>query len=228
MAEFRLSHAEVAVLSYLLGSPAPQRQVHIAAATGVTQARVSQIMTIADERGWTERCAEGWRVLRPRAVFDHLVTARAPRVTAVAAWYSLDNGPRQIELALERAAAQRVSLHVCGDWAADRIAPWRIPEIVVLHADAHLDLDEAGFVPVESDPSDASLVVTIGKTPPGWHLDSALAAAMGGLQAQVWPLAPVIEVARHMLISNKPDAAEAVAELEERFLAARAELERAA
>lgn len=51
---------------------------------------------------------------------------------------------------------------------------------------------------------------------------------MGGLQAQVWPLAPVIEVARHMLISNKPDAAEAVAELEERFLTARAELERAA
>ncbi|MEV6554792.1 hypothetical protein AB0M22_03650 [Nocardia sp. NPDC051756] len=228
MAQFRLSHAEVAVLSYLLGSPAPQRQVHIAAATGVTQARVSQIMAIADTRGWTERCAEGWRVLRPRAVFDHLVTARPPRVTTVEAWYSLDNGPRQIELALERAAAQRVSLHVCGDWAADRIAPWRIPEIVVLHADARLELDEAGFVPVDTDPSDASLVVTIGKSPPGWRLDAALAAAMGGLQAQVWPLAPVIEVARHMLIGNKPDAAEAVAELEERFLSARAELERAA
>ncbi|WP_280429688.1 MarR family transcriptional regulator [Nocardia brasiliensis] len=225
MSEKRLAHAEVAVLAYLLGNPTPQRQVHIAAATGVTQARISQILTAADAKGWTERSADGWQVRRPRELFDRLVAARAPRQEAVEAWYSLDSAQRQIELVLEQATAQHVSVRVCGDWAADLVAPWRIPDIVLIHADSRLDLESAGFVRVETDPSDATLVVSVGAISPGWHLDSRLAAAMGGPRDLAWPLAPVIEVARHILTVGGPDALDAVAELEQRFLSARADLE---
>lgn len=225
MSEKRLAHAEVAVLAYLLGSPAPQRQVHIAAATGVTQARISQILTAADAHGWTERSVTGWRVRRPRELFERLIAARAPRQESVAAWYSLDNARRQIELALEQASAQRVSVRVCGDWAADLVAPWRIPDTVLMHADSHLELESAGFVRVETGPADATLVVSVGAMSPGWQLDSRLAAAMGGPRDLAWPLAPVIEVARHILTVGGPDAADAVAELEQRFLTARADLE---
>ncbi|PXX64011.1 hypothetical protein DFR70_105193 [Nocardia tenerifensis] len=228
MSENKLARAEVAVLSFLLGSPAPQRQVGIAEATGVTQARVSQILSAADARGWTERGADGWQVRQPRELFERLAAARPPKVDVIESWYSLDDMPRQIELALEHAAAQRVSLQVCGDWAADRVAPWRIPDIVFLHADSRLELEQAGFVPVETSPADATIVVTVGKLVPGLHLDPSIAAAMGGPSAQAWPLAPVTEIARHLLSGDAPDAVEAVAELEERFLAARSELERVA
>ncbi|WP_433656893.1 MarR family transcriptional regulator [Nocardia sp. CA-128927] len=224
MSETRLSRAEVAVLSFLLGSPAPQRQVGIAEATGVTQARVSQILSAADALGWTERAADGWQVRRPRELFERLVATRPPKADVVEAWYSLDSASRQIELALEYASAQRVSLQVCGDWAADRVAPWRIPDIVYLHADARVELEAAGFVPVETSPSDATVVVTVGKIAPGLHLDPAIATAMGGPPAQAWPLAPITEIARHVLADDGPDAAEAVAELEQRFLTARSEL----
>lgn len=224
MSESRLSRAEIAVLSLLLGSPAPQRQVGIAEATGVTQARVSQILSAADALGWTERGTDGWQVRRPRELFERLVATRPPKVDVVESWYSLDSMPRQIEVALEHASAQRVSLHVCGDWAADRVAPWRIPDIVYLHADARLELEAAGFVPVDTGPSDATVVVTVGKLAPGLHLDPAIATAMGGPAAQAWPLAPITEIARHVLAGDRPDAAEAVAELEQRFLLARDEL----
>ncbi|MGW4846566.1 hypothetical protein [Nocardia brasiliensis] len=225
MSENRLAHAEVAVLAYLLGRPEPQRQVDIAAATGVTQARISQILTAADARGWTERSAAGWRVRRPRDLFERLAAARAPRQEAIEAWYSLDSAQRQIQLVLEQASAQQVSIRVCGDWAADLVAPWRIPDTVLIHADTRIDLESAGFVPVETGPADATLVVSVGAIAPGWHLDSRLAAAMGGPPDLAWPLAPVIEVARHILTTGGPDAADAVAELADRFLTARADLE---
>lgn len=224
MSESRLSRAEIAVLSLLLGTPAPQRQVGIAEATGVTQARVSQILSAADALGWTERGADGWQVRRPRELFERLVAARPPKADMVESWYSLDSMPRQIEVALEHASAQQVSLHVCGDWAADRVTPWRIPDIVYLHADARLELEEAGFVPVDTGPADATVVVTVGKLAPGLRLDPAIATAMGGPAAQTWPLAPITEIARHVLAGDRPDAAEAVAELEQRFLLARDEL----
>ncbi|WP_069161793.1 MarR family transcriptional regulator [Nocardia altamirensis] len=228
MSEQRLSRAEVTVLSYLLGNPAPQRQVTIADATGVTQARVSQILSAADRRGWTERRTDGWCIRQSRDVFERLVAARPPKADAIDSWYSLDEMPRQIELALEQASAQQVSAQVCGDWAADRVAPWRIPDIVFLHTDMRLDLESVGFVPVDTDPSDATLVVTVGPIPRGLHLDPAVAAAMGGAQALAWPLAPITEVARHLLASGGPDAADAIAELEQRFLSARSALEGAA
>ncbi|WP_107658364.1 MarR family transcriptional regulator [Nocardia suismassiliense] len=228
MSEDKLSRAEVAVLSFLLGSPAAQRQVGIAEATDVTQARVSQILAAADAFGWTERGPDGWQVRRPRELFERLVSARPPKVDVVESWYSLDTMQRQIELALEHAADQQVSLQVCGDWAADRVAPWRIPDIVYLHADGHLDLEAAGFVPVETSPADATIVVNVGKLAPGLRLDPAIATAMGGPPAQAWPLAPITEIARHLLTGDGPDTAEAVAELEQRFLAARSELERVA
>ncbi|MFI9505059.1 MarR family transcriptional regulator [Nocardia sp. NPDC052566] len=224
MSEHGLSRAEVLVLSFLLDQTTPVRQIHIADETGVTQARVSQILGGTDADGWTERSADGWSARRLGELFERLATARAPRTEAVDRWYSLDNGQRQIELAMDQAAAQNVSLRVGGDWAADRIAPWRIPGLVVLHCDAHLDLEPAGFVPIEDDRSEATTEVRVGRIPPGWRCDIAFAGALGGPHAQAWPLAPITEVAREILAAGGPDAADAVAELEQRFLSARAHL----
>ena len=107
---------------------------------------------------------------------------------------------------------------MCGDWAADLIAPWRRPGLVTIHADAMPDLEMVDFVP--SDDNAATAIVYVGRVGPTWMADTAVVRAMSGRDI-VETLAPVTEIAREILSAAGSDAPDAVSELKQTWLAAR-------
>jgi hypothetical protein len=213
----RIGRVKAAVLGFLLETPAAVRQTAIAAMVGATQARVSQILAETGHAGLTERAEGGWRVRDPGRMFDLCVHAR-PVVGADEAWYGLEPTGRQVEQYAELARRDDVEYRLGGDWAADRLAPWRIPTIAVLHANRSVDLEHLGFVPAAL--GEATLLVHLDSDRPRWSCDPRVAAEMAGERPGI-PLSPVHEIAREILAAGGPDATEAVAELRTRFLDAR-------
>ena len=213
----RLARVTAAVLGCLLETPEPMRQTEIAAAVEATQARVSQVLGETDRAGLTVRSGRGWLIISPAAAFD--ICANQPSRAPVTGWYSLEPGLRQVESCIDSARQSDIDYRVSGDWAADRLAPWRIPRLGVVHIDRQLDLESAGFVP--SELIDATLHTLISPLPGQWRTDPRIAARLAGSHAVDWRFAPVHDIARQILAAGDPDAVEAVAELRDRFLAAR-------
>lgn len=197
------------------------RQTEIANAIHATQARVSQVLAETDRDGLTLRTAAGWQVTDPAAVFD-LCTGQPLRPLPPLGWYALEPGLRQVESSIDAATRARAEYRLTGDWAADLLAPWRIPQLVVLHVDKPLDLEDAGFVPAEL--TDATLHLVVGTVPPRWRTDPRIAVRMADSEPGR-NLAPVNDIARRIRVTGGPDAAEAVAELRHRFLQARRAVE---
>lgn len=208
--------AELAVLGHLLEHPGSHRQQTMADATGLTQARVSQVLKRATTEQLAVRAPGGWTAGDLDRLFT--VCSLQPEPSAlVEHWYHLETAPRQIDLCLAVADAVLARARVSGDWAADRLAPWRLPTLAVVHADRTLDLEPAGFVP--AGPADAMLVTVIHPISDAWGLDPAV---LRRLQTESpWPFAPVHQIARDILSAGGSDAAEALDHLRTRFLDAR-------
>ncbi|MQA98444.1 MAG: MarR family transcriptional regulator [Streptosporangiales bacterium] len=213
--------AERAVLGHLLGHPGPHRQVAIAEAVGVTQARVSQVLSRAVSNGDARRGAAGWEAVNAARILDVLAgTGFTP--TLEQRWYHLDPPRQQIDLAMEAVRSAGARWRLSGDWAADVLAPWRLPGLVVIHADRTVDLEAAGFVPVVSD--EATLVTAVHDIRDAWRIAPPVQARLVAERPE-WPFAPIEEIAHDMLMTGEADAPEALTHLKARFLAARAEAE---
>jgi len=217
----RLARVTAAVLGCLVENPQPMRQTEIAIAVEATQARVSQVLDETDRSGLTARSRQGWQVTHPATAFDTCVS-QISRRTTLAGWYSLESGPQQIESCIDTAQRNEAEYRVSGDWAADRLAPWRIPRLAIIHTDRHLDLETAGFVP--SELGDATLLTALGPILQQWRTDPRIATHMAGSPTTDWHFAPVHDIAHQILAAGGPDATEAVSELRDRFLTARAAL----
>lgn len=215
--------AELAVLGHLLEHPGAHRQTALATALGITQPRVSQILRAVHSEGLVVRASGGWEAARLDALFD-LCTASSDLPGINEGWYHLEQPTSQIDLCLNRAVVENAASRVSGDWAADRIAPWRLPATAVIHLDRSLDLEAAGFVPAA--PSDATLLTTVRKIPPSWQIAPEVRAALT-TDPPEWPLAPVHQIARDLIATGGPDAEEATEHLKSRFLAIRANLPKA-
>lgn len=211
-----LTNAELAVLGYLLEYPGPHRQTSAADAAGITQPRVSQVLRAALDEGLVARTGDGWQVDEAVRVFDACTAPGRERVT-VEGWYHLRDPAEQIDLCLaaDPAAVTRVS----GDWAADRLAPWRLPRLGVVHADRSLPLEASGFVP--SDLVDATLLTVTRMIRPAWQISPAIRESMT-TDTSRWVLAPVHQIARDLIATGGPDASEAYQQLKDGFLRARA------
>lgn len=214
----RRTTAELAVLGRLLEYPGPHRQASVAEAVGITQPRVSQVLRAALDEGLVARTGKGWQVDEAARVFD-VCAAPARELVTVEGWYHLRDAAEQFDLCLaaEPAAATRVS----GDWAADRLAPWRLPRLAVVHADRTLPLEAVGFVP--SDLADATLLTVTRMIRPTWQISPAIRKSMT-TDSSPWILAPVHQVARDLLATGGPDATEACQQLKDSFLRARAKV----
>lgn len=214
----KLSPGALASLQFLLEHPVMTDQQRIAAAVGLSQPRVSQVLKELGAAGLVSRGRSGWSVSRPEAAFDTLIPGIAtPDLTVD--WYGLDAPRQQIARICDQARAEQAQVRLCGDWAADLLAPWRRPGLIVLHVDRTLDLDNAGFVP--ASPESRSVALHIGPIRPDWRVDEDLTAAMI-VSAAPCPIAPVTEVAREILATGGSDADQAVAELTATWLRVRA------
>lgn len=218
--EATLSPGAVLVLQFLLEHPAPATQQRIASAVGLSQPRVSQVLKELGGDDLVERVADGWLAARPERGFD-VVVAADPMVSALTlTWYGLATPRRQLAAIWHQAEIERAEVRLCGDWAADLLAPWRQPGLIVVHADRTLDLDSAGFVP--APPASATVAVQVGPIRADWRPEPHMTAALTK-QPIRWPLAPVTEIAREIAATGGSDAGQAIAELRAEWLRVRSD-----
>ncbi|WP_419551765.1 hypothetical protein [Candidatus Poriferisodalis sp.] len=123
-------------------------ETELAERAGVSQPRVSQVLSALSAAGLVERHGRStWTVDRP-ALLDSLWNNYADTRRFTSWFYSLDP-PQQT---CERIVATGESLHsdtvISGDVAADRLVPWRVPTHTTVYTgdhrlSAHLDLTPA-------------------------------------------------------------------------------------
>lgn len=156
----RAPWGEIAAVIALLSQPRVSTQSELAARLGLTQGRISQIMSA---RSFVRQSpAGGWQIDDAGAAATWLRSAyRQPRVQAT--WLSLDDpvpAARQIAAALDRRSTPYA---VAGQVAADAIAPWARPTRTVIWAPTLVDLGELGCVPAPA--ATASIAVAVPEDP---------------------------------------------------------------
>ena len=200
------------------------RQQDLAGLAGLSQERVSRLLSRLRDHGLTARTAGtgGRAVERPvsaAALLDWWLE-EYPREEALRAHYF---APDPLPAQLARAAAALTGRRplLSGDLAADQLAPWRRPGLVLLYCTRPVDLTGAGFVAASA--AQATLTVVTSPDP-----TVAIPTTATG---QVWAQAPagdgVIELADpfqvllDVLGSPAPDASQAAGRLRDALLTGR-------
>jgi len=154
----RIPWATLTVARSLLAD-APHRQRVLAARAGTSQARVSQILASLAAMGLVARTPAGYQPVDWDALADWWLESYPGHRGASSYWYSLADLRTQVVAATKALAAVGGSDPVlCGDVAADLIAPWRRPVRAVIYAHRLTDLAGHGFVPTGSA-AEATLVL---------------------------------------------------------------------
>lgn len=148
-----------AVLRRLIESPAdaPMRQAQLADSVGLTQARVSQLLTALRNDGLLESARRRPVLVDRQSAIDRwLAGYPGPRGT-VTHWSSLDDMWPATAQVLDALPADSV---VSADAAADLLTPWRRPNHAVVYARSVPDLARTGLVQV-SDRAQAAVTVCV-------------------------------------------------------------------
>lgn len=147
------------ILQELLWRAAATQQ-DLTSATGISQARVSQVLTKLATAPWLT--AGGgrpvrWSVTDPGGLIDHWMATYRPAPSVATYWYSLDTPGVQVQKALQSLGPKA---WVSGAMAADVLAPWSIPHSALIHTRSTQGLAEAGFVSSQAGEASLQLVVT--------------------------------------------------------------------
>ena len=217
--EERLSPGALVTLQFLLEHPAPVSQHQIASAVGLSQPRVSQVLKELREGELALRATVGWQAHQPERGLAVWLAANATPATLTLTWFSLASAREQVTAIWHQADVEHAEVRLCGDWAADLLAPWRQPGLITIHADRTLDLDNANFVPAPAET--ATMALHVGPIRPDWRPDPDVLAAMSveGLRLSV---APVTEIAREIAATGGSDADQAIDVLTTAWVRARA------
>lgn len=155
-----------AVLRRLLVRPR-WRQVELAAAIGLTQARVSQVLTVLSEAHLATRDNDGWGVTDWDRALEVWLSSYAGSRGVTTYWSGLDDIWTSTMTALDRLPAAAV---VSGDIAADLIAPWRQPRVATIYVPAMDNLARTGLVAVTA-PDDGTVAVCVPDDRSVWPID---------------------------------------------------------
>lgn len=141
-------YARYATARALLSGASRNDQIRLAELAGVTQGSVSNALRRIPA------------TQDPGAAFDELVRDYPGPGGQTYYWWSSQPVNEQASHLAERGAL------LSGDFAADRIAPWRMPERVVAYVHAPLDLSAAGYVLADS--GDFTTLVNVPADPTLW------------------------------------------------------------
>lgn len=163
----RVSWATLTTVRSLLAD-APLRQQELADRAGVSQARVSQVLSPLTAAGLVRRDPAGYQPVDSDALADWWLDRYPGHRGASSYWHSLDDLRTQVRATTGALAAVEGSAPVLsGEVAADLIAPWRRPVHAVIYAHRLPDLAGLGFVPAATA-TDATLVLHAPKDPGVW------------------------------------------------------------
>lgn len=162
-----------AVVRLLVAAPGPLSGMAIARAVGVTQPRVSQVLTALTAAGAVRATPGGYVGRRARLMELYARRARSGRAGPGMVWYR--TGAVMDQARRITTAPSRPAVAFSADVGPDLLAPWRHPTLAIVYTLEPLDLTPVGFVPAESrgdasvivrTTSDATLLAPSGRWPP--------------------------------------------------------------
>ena len=146
------------IVRLLVASEAPATQVALAAAVGVSQPRVSQVIKQLTELDAVRATPGGFVGRRARLLDLYLDRSRPATVEPDSFWYSTRSIPEQARRIVEAAAREHAQVAFSADLGPDLLVPWRHPTMAVVYAGSSLGLETAGLVRAEGR-ADASTIV---------------------------------------------------------------------
>lgn len=146
------------IIRLLIAADAPLTQRVIAAATAVSQPRVSQVMGLLSSLDGVRATARGYVGRRSRLL--DLYAARTKPALAQPERYFYSTRPlrEQVRRIARVAREKRKAVAFSADLGPDLLVPWRHPTLAIVYAVASLPMDDAGFVEAEGL-GDASLIL---------------------------------------------------------------------
>lgn len=161
-----------AVLRRLLTTPTGTRvrQIDLAASTGLTQPRVSQLLTVLTQAGLVASGDGSWRVTDPQRALDEWLAGYPGPGGTRTHWAGLDDMWSQTGQLLD---ALPVGSVVSGDAGADALAAWTMPQRAVIYARSLPDLTMTGLVPV-TNPQEATVSVCVPRDRTVWPREPLL------------------------------------------------------
>jgi hypothetical protein len=121
-------------------------QVELAALVGVSQPRISQVLSRLRSRSAISVADEGYSGQRAALLDLYLANHRPALVSPEVGWYSVRPVREQIERLCSAASDTSARVAVSADFAPDLLVPWRHPTLTAAYTDRPLDLTPAGFV----------------------------------------------------------------------------------
>lgn len=147
-----------AIVRLLVAAESPLTGVAIAREVGVSQPRVSQVLTWLAGHGAVRATERGYIGRRARLLDLYRTRARPLLVEPEAYWYSIRPAVEQARRIVDIAQTSGVPVALSADLGPDLLVPWRHPTLTVVYATGPLAPDGAGFVPAEGR-ADASVIV---------------------------------------------------------------------
>lgn len=147
-----------ALVRALIATTWPVTQVELAALVGVSQPRVSQVLSRLTKSSAVTSTADGYIGRRKQLIDLYVDNHRPALVGAEVPWYSLVPMREQVDQLFAHATSTGARVAFSADLAPDLLAPWRHPTLTVVYADDALDLVASGFVRAEGR-VDATVIV---------------------------------------------------------------------
>lgn len=180
-------YARFAIARVLLSGASRRDQVRLAGLAGVTQGSVSNALRRIPEN------------LDPVAAFDEFLKDYPGPGGQSYYWWSGIPLQEQVKPLSDRGAL------ISGDFAADRIAPWRMSEHVVAYVDAPVDLAAAGYV--LAAPGDFTTLVVVPADP-----TLRASSSTWGVDGVVDPIIAAYDVLRTATTGDEGEAVERLRE----------------
>ena len=146
------------IVRLLVGSEVPLTQVALAAATGVSQPRASQVIKRLTELDAVRATLAGFVGRRARLIDLYLDRSRPTTVEPESYWYGTRGLGEQARRIVDAGASAQARVAFSADLGPDLLVPWRHPTVVIVYTDRRLELDAAGLVRAEGR-ADASVIL---------------------------------------------------------------------
>ena len=130
----------------LVAAPGPMTQVELAALVGVSQPRISQVLSRLRTRSAVSVTDDGYAGQKANLLDLYLANHRPALVSPEVGWYSVRPVREQIERVCAAASETSARVAVSADFAPDLLVPWRHPTLTAVYTDRPLDLTPVGFV----------------------------------------------------------------------------------
>jgi len=134
------------VVRALVAAPGPMTQVELAALVGVSQPRISQVLSRLRTRSAVSVTDDGYAGQKANLLDLYLANHRPAFVSPEVGWYSVRPVREQIERVCAAASETSARVAVSADFAPDLLVPWRHPTLTAVYTDRPLDLTPVGFV----------------------------------------------------------------------------------